>query len=322
MRTALFFVQLLTFSFLTACATDLIPLAPGLNEEAVSVATPDGDLQGSLVTPPASTNKPTLVLLIAGSGPTDRDGNGMMANNNSLKMIANLLGTNGYASLRFDKRGVGGSKAAFKGEEILRFDTMVNDAMRWIAFARARGEFGKIIVCGHSEGSLIGMLAVARSGADGFISLAGAGRPISVVLKEQLQNQPNMVLEPSLPIIDSLKAGHQVKDVPMLLKPLFRASVQPYMISWMAYDPAVEIAKLTVPVLILQGLNDTQVKEADAQALAAAKPGATLALLPHVTHVLKEAEATRKASNKTLNNPKLPLAETVSAQLLGFMQQF
>lgn len=291
-------------------------------DEAVQVTTPSGSLFGSLKMPSKPLPQPTVVILIAGSGPTDRDGNGLMATNNSLKMIAELLSNNGIASIRYDKRGIGASKAAMTREDDLRFDTYVEDAMAWIAFARSRGQFGKVVVVGHSEGSLIGMLATQRAGADGFISLAGAGRPIDVVLREQLESQPKMVREPAGPIIDSLKAGKMVSDIPMILKPLFRESVQPYMISWFAYDPAIEIAKLHVPVLIIQGQNDMQVKETDARALAAALPSAPLALLPGVTHVLKLAENDPKASAKTLNDPKLPLAPAVQTALLDFLKSF
>ena len=286
-------------------------------ERDVEVTTPQGTLKGTMLAPEGAT---TCAIIIAGSGPTDRNGNNQMMTNNSLKMLAELLAEQGIASIRYDKRGIAASNDFDIQEEDMRFDSLVNDAVRWVHFARETGGFDRIIIAGHSEGSLIGMIAARLAEADAFISLAGAGRPADIILKEQLANQGDMVTGPSYPIIDSLKAGNMVDKPPFFLNALFRKSVQPYLISWFAWDPATEIARLDIPVLILQGLNDTQVKQTDAEALAAAKPDAKLALLPGVTHVLKPADNDIAASNKTLNQPDLPLAASVQETIVSFLK--
>src|SRR6202008_3030166 len=154
-------------------------------EEAITLKTSTGEIKGTLLLPALKTKIP-LVLIIAGSGPTDRNGNQSSAENNSLKLLAEELAKNGIASVRFDKRGVGESAGAFEDESALRFDTYVSDVSGWIDFLAPDKRFGKLIVAGHSEGSLLGMAAAAKSTkVSAFISIAGAGRPADEILKEQ-----------------------------------------------------------------------------------------------------------------------------------------
>ena len=94
-------------------------------EEAVVLQTPTGDIYGTLLTPERNNNLP-VVLLIAGSGPTDRNGNNPLMTNNSLKMLAELLAKNGIASLRYDKRGISASAAAVQIEPFPRFEKYQN----------------------------------------------------------------------------------------------------------------------------------------------------------------------------------------------------
>ena len=126
-------------------------------ESPVTLSTATGDIKGRLLLPANATTCP-VVLLIAGSGPTDMDGNNPMMKNNSLKFLAEGLAQKGIASLRFDKRGIAGSAAAGKEESKLRFEDYVNDVTGWIDFLAKDKRFTDITVAGHSEGSLIGML--------------------------------------------------------------------------------------------------------------------------------------------------------------------
>src|ERR1043165_3945869 len=81
--------------------------------DTVTLTTPTGALHGTLLVP-ASTRPVPLAVIIAGSGPTDRDGNSPMlqGKNNSLKMLAEGLAARGIASVRYDKRGIAGSAKA------------------------------------------------------------------------------------------------------------------------------------------------------------------------------------------------------------------
>tara|TARA_B100000795_G_scaffold15709_2_gene10594 strand:- start:1771 stop:2706 length:936 start_codon:yes stop_codon:yes gene_type:complete len=282
-------------------------------EEIVSIETGTGKLEGTLVTGDLKSSK-TVALIIAGSGPTNRDGNNPTMINNSLKMLASELAKVGISSLRYDKRGVGKSSSAGLKEVDLRIDNYINDASSWIEYLNNLSRFNKIVVIGHSEGSLIGMVASQKKNVDKFISIAGPGQPIDQTIREQLKAQPPFVLEQSTPILDKLLQGKTVENVPAFLNSLFRPSVQPYMISWFKYDPQKEISKLNMPVLIVQGSTDIQVSLKDADKLAAANKNADKVVIQKMNHIFKEAVIDRQANLKTYNQPELPIkSELVKA---------
>ncbi len=290
---------------------------------AVELSTPSGTLSGTLVLPAGSGRVP-VALIVAGSGPTDRDGNSAMlpGKNDAYRMLADALAAQGIASVRYDKRGIAGSRAAGGREDDLRFGTLVHDAALWIAKLRNDFRFTTITVIGHSEGSLIGMLAARAGRADGFVSIAGPGRPAGDVIREQLRAQlanAPALLKASEAILASLEAGRTTAEVPAGLGALFRASVQPYMISWMAYAPAAELARVTVPRLIIQGTTDVQVPVTDAQALKAAAPAAELRVIDGMNHVLKTVtdQARQPASYV---DPTLPLAADLGPAVVAFVR--
>jgi len=249
--------------------------------------------------------------LISGSGPTDRNGNtvGLPGPNNSLKLLAEALAQRGIASVRYDKRGVGGSRGALTSEAALRFDMLADDAAQWVRQMRLDHRFSSITVAGHSEGSLLGMLATERAKADAYISLEGPGRSAMTVLHEQLTARaPAALAQQSDRIMAELSAGRTVDSVPPELAALFRPSVQPYLISWFKYDPAQELAKLTVPVLIVQGTTDIQVSVQDAHTLSAAVPRAQAVIIDGMNHVLKLVPPDMNAQMKSYSDPSLPVA--------------
>jgi pimeloyl-ACP methyl ester carboxylesterase len=284
--------------------------------------TPTGEIKGSLLMPDTKTVVP-VVLLLSGSGPTDRDGNQPNMKNNSLKMIAEGLKINGIASVRFDKRAIAESKAAFTGEINLRFETYINDTKAWIEQMAKDKRFSKIIIAGHSEGSLIGMVAsVNNKKVNGFISIAGAGRPADEILKEQLQAQPMDSRILTYKMIDKLKKGDTIANVPAQYNNLFRQSVQPYMISWFKYNPQTEIAKLKIPILLVQGTMDMQVKTTDFELLAKANPSAQKMLIADMNHVLKSITTIdRTAQIQTYTNPALPLHPKLTDSMVEFVRK-
>jgi uncharacterized protein len=282
-----------------------------------NLSTTSGTIMGTLMQPVA-TGKIPVVLIIAGSGPTDRNGNNPMMKNESLHMLAQGLASRGIASVRFDKRGIAASAAAGKQEVDLRFDDYIQDVVAWIDILKKDVRFSKVIVAGHSEGSLIGMIAAAGR-VDGFVSIAGAGKAADRILKDQLAAQPAMVKDPCYTIIDSLVKGKTVQDVSPMLYTLFRPSVQPYLISWFKYNPVTEIAKLTMPVLIVQGTSDLQITIADAEALAAAKAGSKLALIQNMNHVLKTIQGGQAENAASYTNPSLPVNEELVKLIADFV---
>jgi pimeloyl-ACP methyl ester carboxylesterase len=304
-------------AFATSAST-----APAADAGApITLKTPTGDIQGSLMVPANVPAKCPVVLIIAGSGPTNRDGNnpGIPGANNCYKLLAQGFASNGIASLRYDKRGVGASRAALKSEADIRFEDYINDAAGWVNLLRADSRFGNITVLGHSEGSLIGMVAANQAHADGYISIAGAGRPAADILREQLTKSAPQLMPEVETILKLLESGQTVAKVSPDLQQLFHASVQPYLISWFKYNPATEVAKLKMPVLIIQGSTDLQVSVKDAELLHQAKPDAQFKVIDGMNHVLKTAPAERAANIATYSDPSLPLAAGLMDSLIGFV---
>lgn len=286
----------------------------------IILKTSTGDISGTL-TIPANVKVSPIVLIIAGSGPTDRDCNSPLGvKTNAYKMLSEGLAKNGISTLRFDKRGIGESQAAMTSESDLRFETYINDVVSWISLLKTDTRFSKIILTGHSEGSLIGIIAAEQTDIAGFISIAGFGRSADKVLQDQLKNQlPLKLLDESNRILDSLKAGKTVSNVNPYLVALYRPSVQPYMISWIKYDPAKEISRLTIPVLIIQGTTDLQVAVDDAKLLSASKTDAKLLIIENMNHVLKESDADIQNNMATYINADLPLKSGLVDEIVNFI---
>lgn len=304
------------------------------SDTPVVLQTDSGELHGTLLVP-ASDASLTVVLIIAGSGPTDRNGNQPMIPNNSLKMLSEALADAGIASLRYDKRGVGASAGAMTTEADLRFTDYADDATGWVRWLREDGRFARIIIAGHSEGSLLGMLAARDASADALISLAGPADPADVIIERQLTGQPQFVLDMVSPILSALRRGETVDEVPPMLAALFRPSVQPYMISWMAHHPAQRITELDIPVQVIQGTHDIQVTNDQAVLLATAHagtdmPSAEVALhtlrgttrldfIDGMNHILKPAPADPQQNMATYMQADLALHPDLMPAILAFI---
>ncbi|MDD4492247.1 MAG: alpha/beta fold hydrolase [Bacteroidales bacterium] len=274
----------------------------------IGLKTPTGDIFGTLTIPDNSKSTP-IILIVPGSGPTDRDCNSPLGiQTNAFKMLSEDLATKGISTLRFDKRGIGKSKPAKTSEGEHRFETYINDVIAWASLLKSDKRFSSVIILGHSEGSLIGMIAAEQNNVAGFISISGVGKSADKVLQEQLKTKlPPQLLEESNKILDSLKIGKTVSNVNPNLIALYRPSVQPYMISWIKYNPATEISKLKIPVLIIQGTTDLQVTVDNSKLLSEAKPDVKLLIIENMNHVLKDADSDIQKNIATYRNPALPL---------------
>jgi len=292
-----------------------------VHESEMILKTPTGDISGTL-TFPADLKRAPVVLIIAGSGPTDRDCNSSIGlKTNAYKYLAEGLEKQGIACVRYDKRAIGKSRSAAKSEEELRFETYVDDVVQWVSYLKNDKRFTRIILAGHSEGSLIGIVAAQKEKVSGLISIAGVAIPADEILKEQLKGKlPPSLLAESNKILDSLKAGQTIKTPSPELNSLFRPSVQPYLISWMKYNPSKEISKLKIPVLIVQGTTDLQVAPENARLLKAAKTDATLKIYENMNHVLKESSADLQSNYGTYKNPELPLKAGLVDEMAGFVK--
>lgn len=301
--------------------TGLARAAPtSLVQWPMALRVPGGTLYGTL-TLPGSDGPVPVVLMIAGSGPTDRDGNNPEgAHNDSLRLLARELAGRGIASLRYDKRGVAASRAVAPREEELSVEAYVADAAAWGQLLKGDPRFSQLILLGHSEGALIASLAAADSGADALVSLSGIAHPLGWVLREQLQGRlPPVLAAETETILRQLEQGRRVAKVSPKLQVLLRPSVQPYLISLLRQRPAEAFARVPIPALIVQGTRDFQVDADEALLLQQARPEAQLLLIEGMNHVLRivPANAPPLAS---YNDPQLPLAAELVEGLARFIR--
>ena len=304
MKTKLFYILLLSFGISTAQSTKF-------NATNISVSP---FIDGTLILPTTSEKIP-LVIIIGDSGPTDRNGNQQMMENNSLRFLAEGLYDKDIASYRYDKRIVNLMKKRTLREKNIRFDDFITDAVDVFNYFKNGGEFSKIYIIGHGEGSLVGMIA-AQDRADGFISLAGAGQEIDDVIVDQIAVQSPGLKESARVAYDDLRANGVALNYSQGLSSLFREDIQPFMRSWMKYNPQVEIAELKIPVLIVNGDRDVQVLVSEAEHLLEAQPNAEYVIIKNMNHIFKKIEGSSLENTKSYNIYNLPvmpeLVETVS----------
>lgn len=267
---------------------------------------------------PDGVEDPPIAIIIAGSGPTDRNGNQQMMNNNSLKYLAEGLSKRGIATFRYDKRILKQMKDRTLNEETIRFDDFIEDATETVKYFKRSQAFSKIYVVGHSQGSLVGMIA-AQNGADGFVSLAGAGQEIDDVIVDQLEKQAPGLKDNARQAFDDMRANGVALQYSPGLASIFRKQIQPFMLTWMRFDPQEEIAKLDVPVLIVNGEKDLQVQISEAEKLKNVKPDASFELIPDMNHILKKIEGDDIDNSKSYNEPNRPVMPELIALVADFI---
>lgn len=276
-------------------------------------------IDGTLLKPDSSEKIP-LVIIVAGSGPTDRNGNQQMMENNSLRFLAEGLYANNIASFRYDKRIIKQLKQRILSEKNIRFDEFITDAIATTDFYKKGGEFSKIYIIGHSQGSLVGMIA-AQDRADGFISLAGAGQQIDDVIVAQLVKQAPGLEENARQAFDDLRVNGVAVNYSPGLASIFRKGIQPFIRSWMQYDPKVEISKLKIPTLIMNGDKDLQVQVSEAEILYKAQPNAQCEIVPNMNHILKKIEGDDIENSKSYNQYNLPVMPEVIEIISSFIKK-
>ncbi len=305
-----------------AFITSPIMAQDNISDEPITADGPLGNLAGSYKD--AGKDTP-VVLIIAGSGPTDRNGNSPLGiKANSYRLLAEALAQKNISSVRIDKRGMFGSASAIKDANAVTIADYVSDVNAWSDTIRSKTNQKCIWLAGHSEGALVALAsAQAPKNICGVITIAGPGRPLDEVLRKQLSSNPANapIMGDALSALKKLKSGEKVDVSGMhpALQGLFNPAVQPFMIDLFSYDPAALAAQTQLPLLIIQGDNDIQVSVKDAEILAKATPKAILAIIPNMNHVLKIIESKNPAVNaQSYANPYLPL----SPQLADIIAQF
>lgn len=278
-------------------------------------------IKGDLYTSKDHNTKKTLVILIAGSGPTNRNGNQIGMQNNSLKYLAEDLSSNGYNVFSYDKRVIAQIIAGNINESEGRFEDLIEDAVSVYEYLKKTNRFGKIVFAGHSEGSLVGMIASEKTKAAAYISIAGTGRTIDQVLIDQVAKQLPSSKEKMTEYLAQLKKGEMVKNVPPPLNSIFRESVQPYLISWIKYNPQDEIQKLKCPVLLLNGDKDLQVEPKEAHLLHSAKKESEILIIENMNHVFKNITTDEKENMESYSNPNLRNHPKLAEAIVEFLNK-
>ena len=296
-------------------------------ESAFSIPGPDGPLSGTLLLP-SGVAAPPAILILPGSGPTDRDGNnplGIQAA--TYAKLAQALAKQGVASLRSDKRGLFESAGAIQNPNAVTIADYVTDTTGWVEAIRAETGVGCVWLVGHSEGALIALVAAqSMESLCGLVLLAAPGRPLGDILQEQFAaslGDPALVQQ-SGAAIEALERGQRVdaENLDQAIRPLFADDLQGFLISLFSYDPARLIATLDLPILIVHGQQDLQVPDGDAQRLHRSNPGSELLVIDDVNHLLKSVKIGDRQDNlESYADPDRPISGRVVQAIADFVLQ-
>lgn len=290
-------------------------IAQAFHSEEISVNT---IIDGTLLIPKGKSKKP-LVIIIQGSGPTDRDGNQTNLKNNSLKFLAEGLYKKNIASFRYDKRFVKQVLTGTFDENDADFNDFITDAKSVCNYFKDDKRFSKITIIGHSQGSLVGMVAAQEKHIDRFISIAGAGQEIDDVIVSQLEKQSPDLKESARLAFDDLRVNGVALNYSPALASIFRPSIQSFMFSWMQFNPQTEIAKLSIPTLLINGDKDIQVQVSEAELLKAANPAAKLIIIPFMNHIFKEIKGEYLINLQSYNKEDIPVMPQLINEISDFI---
>jgi uncharacterized protein len=313
-------ISLLSFVFLLALK--VFAQNQVSDESPINYKNLSRNIIGTLSTPKNVSGKVPVVLIVADSGPTDRNGNNEQTglNSNMYKLLADGLAKNGIASVRFDKRMVGESKTANKLED-LRFDDYVDDAVGLIGMLNDDQRFSKVIILGHGEGSLVAMLAARDQPAKAVISINATSEQGDKLMTQQFKSKPQYIQDEFKTLLDSMKKGKTFDNVDLAMYPLVTTAKQKYLLSYFRYPPLRVIKVMKVPVLIVQGTTDVQNSVADAEKLKKAKSDAILMTIKGMNHIMKEGPEDKDQNMATYSNPALPLKPELVPALVDFINK-
>lgn len=292
--------------------------AQNYQEKNLNIKVAQDSIYGTLLTSNQNTNN-VLVIIIPGSGPTDRNGNQGAIKTNSTQYLATSLSNSGIDTYRFDQSVIKLSQSNQFKEENYTFTILVDEVKQITDFFKSKYKYRNIILAGHSQGSLVAMLSVNQN-VNAFISLNGAGQSIDLVLMEQLKKQVPFLEESYTKNIQQIKNGTPLTDVNPFLKSLFRPSVAPFLHEWMQINPQEVIAKLQVPILIVGGTKDIQVPIEEAKKLHLAQPKAQILIVENMNHLFKEIKGDDMENQLSYTNPDLPIMNVLVDEIEKFIK--
>ncbi|AXT60674.1 alpha/beta hydrolase [Aquimarina sp. AD10] len=277
-------------------------------------------VEGSLVTPYTDEEEVPLIILIMDAGAINRDGNDRMSKNDTFKKLSYDLAKQGIATYRYDKRLFKMEGLGIREDEI-SFDHYITDVKSIIAYFKRNKTYTKIIVAGHGQGSLIGMLAAKDSTVNGFISIAGNAQSIDEVIIEQISKQAPGLDKSAIVAFRELRDNGRATNYEPALASIFRSELQPFMRSWVKYTPTDEISQLETPVLIIHGEKDIQVALSQAEKLKESAPQSEYVIVPNMNHILKEIKGDRLENHKSYNESWRKIMPEVITSIVNFVNK-
>lgn len=316
-------------SLFVAAALAALALSPasaqdvGWTEVSDSLVTPSGTLYGTLAVPAADGPVP-VALIIAGSGPTDRDGLQGGQGSGTLRKLAHAFAERGIASLRFDKRGIAQSVDAGNTDAAGSYALFVSDVADWVDRLQADARFSTVVPVGHSEGGLFALAAGHARRADAVVSIAGPGLTMTATIRRQLADPLRLPSEElraaGARMIDAIEAGEVAEDLPAPLNQMFGPETQRMLTEWSRWDPAKEAAAFDGPILVVQGTTDRQAELDEAERLAAASDHARMLIIDGMNHVLvQDAGTLYEQAAGSYFDPSIPLDETLVREVSDFL---
>ncbi|WP_378183574.1 alpha/beta hydrolase [Aquimarina sp. SS2-1] len=275
-------------------------------------------IEGTLATPYSDDSVP-LIIFIMDAGAINREGNDRMSKNDAFKLLAIELAKKGIASYRYDKRLFKIDAYGIQEHEI-SLDDFINDAKATVNYFRKNGNYTKIIIAGHGQGSLVGMVA-AQNDADGFISIAGNAQSVDQIVIQQLEKQAPGLDKSAAVAFNDLKEKGRASNYDPALESIFSYKLQPFMKSWIKYTPSEEIKNLDIPILIMQGDKDLQVEVSEAEKLKEAAPNAEYVIIENMNHVLREIKGSRLENHKSYNEYWLKIMPEVIDTIINFVKK-
>ena len=257
--------------------------------------------------------KSPLVIWIHGSGGVDRNGNTPQY----IKQFRDAVNKEHIAFFSYDKRTANINNTAILKDGVL-FNDFVRDAKKVVNHFKNDKRFTEIILVGHSQGSLVAMLAL--NNVSKYISIAGAGETIDKTLIKQVSKQNQYFGGLTEKYLKELKETGQVKNIDPNLMSLFAPQNQPFLSSWIALNPLEEIKKVKISTLIINGNKDIQVQVTDAENLKKVKSDASLVIINNMNHVLKDIQK-NEDNMKSYFSADYPISKELIKTVVTFVKK-
>ena len=276
-------------------------------------------IEGTLMTPYSSDDDDVpLIIFIMDAGAINREGNDRMSKNDAFKLLAIELAKNGIASYRYDKRLFKIDAYGIKENEI-SLNHFIEDTESIVSYFKKNGSYSKLILAGHGQGSLIGIMA-AQQNIDSFISIAGNAQSIDQIIVQQLEKQAPGLDKSAAAAFKDLKEKGRALNYDPALESIFGYQVQYFMKSWIKYTPSEEIKNLNIPILIVQGNKDLQVEVSEAEKLKEVVPNATYLIIEDMNHILRKIKGSRLENHKSYNEYWLKIMPEIIDAITNFVK--